>query len=132
MLAQSRAGEAPLKSYLAILMPCLNHCHEVLLDHAMPSVLRLPAVHYTGMNSLGKRMALCRVLVCDRDNAMTQHKAEGIKSEMHPSPIIPGKSVELLQAVPVQLGIRVGVHCTAIITTPGDWGTQSTAISKEK
>lgn len=46
----------PLNNYLAILMTCSKHRHEVLSGHAMPSVLQLPVVHHTGMNSSGKWM----------------------------------------------------------------------------
>lgn len=70
---QKRVGEVALNSYLGMLITCLKCFHKVLLDHTMPSVLQLIVVNYTGMNSLGKWMALLKQFVCDQDNGMTQY-----------------------------------------------------------
>lgn len=51
VFTQKRVGEVASNSYLGMLITCLKRSHKVLLDHTMPSVLRLIAVNYTGMNS---------------------------------------------------------------------------------
>lgn len=70
---QKRVGEVVLSSYLGMLITCLKCFYKVLLDHTMPSVLQLIVVNYTGMNFLGKWMALLKQFVCDQDNGMTQY-----------------------------------------------------------
>lgn len=70
---QKGAGGVVLNSYLGMLITCLKCFQKVLLDHTMPSVLHLIVVNYTGMNSLGKWMALLKQFVCDQDNGTTQY-----------------------------------------------------------